>query len=197
MNGDGIADLLIANSSQDNDVNSNLGILHAKGEGVFQALVPTPALQFPVATDGLAAFAVAVGDFNKDNKPDMAVVYPTAMTRRLFESTTFATPTTTSTNTPPSLLQRWRRRRSRLTPPSRRPQADRSTKAFLTFASLGGKDVNAAVVTPTVTNGFARFPFCAAEHARRHIHDDAGYSGGAVLPRATMVQNTDDPSLRW
>ncbi len=59
-NHDGISDLIVANSSD-----NNVGVLLGNGDGTFQT-------QATYAT-GAGAFAVKTGDFNKDGNPDLAV----------------------------------------------------------------------------------------------------------------------------
>jgi hypothetical protein len=61
FNGDGIPDLLTANSDS-----NNVTMLLGNGSGGFSS-----PISFPV---GVNPFAVAVGDFNGDGRPDLAVV---------------------------------------------------------------------------------------------------------------------------
>ena len=63
FNGDGKADLAVANSASGSN---NISVLLGKGDGSFATAVSYPAHSGPTA--------VAVGDFNGDGKPDLAVV---------------------------------------------------------------------------------------------------------------------------
>jgi hypothetical protein len=68
FNGDGKLDLVVANSCKSNiEVcpGATVGVLLGKGNGTFRNVVRYPAGNF--------AQAVAVGDFNGDGKPDLAV----------------------------------------------------------------------------------------------------------------------------
>ena len=60
FNGDGIPDLVTANSDS-----NNVTVLLGNGSGGFSSPV-----SFPV---GVNPFSVAVGDFNGDGRPDLAV----------------------------------------------------------------------------------------------------------------------------
>ncbi len=62
MNLDGIADLVVPNSGS-----ANISVLLGKGDGSY-----TPARATAFVT-GAGPFACAVGDFNKDGRPDLAV----------------------------------------------------------------------------------------------------------------------------
>jgi beta-lactam-binding protein with PASTA domain len=69
FNGDGIPDLAVGNSGTCcTFTNSNVSVFLGKGDGTFGAPTsfPSPAGTVPVS--------VAVGDFNGDGKPDLAVV---------------------------------------------------------------------------------------------------------------------------
>jgi len=63
FNGDGIVDLAVSNS---NSGQTTLTILLGKGDGNFTAVANSP-------TVGLYPDGIAVGDFNGDGKPDLAV----------------------------------------------------------------------------------------------------------------------------
>lgn len=63
FNGDGIIDLAVSNS---NSGETTLTILLGKGDGTFTAVASSP-------TVGLYPDGIAVGDFNGDGKPDLAV----------------------------------------------------------------------------------------------------------------------------
>jgi hypothetical protein len=63
FNGDGKADLALVTNSNDED--SGIAVLFGKGHGVFSSSNAYPALP--------TLDAVAVGDFNHDGKPDLAV----------------------------------------------------------------------------------------------------------------------------
>jgi FG-GAP-like repeat/FG-GAP repeat len=67
FNGDGIPDLVVANSGNPNNNGQGGGVsvLLGKGDGTFEAAVNYTA--------GLAPFSVTVGDFNGDGIPDLAV----------------------------------------------------------------------------------------------------------------------------
>ena len=62
FNGDGVPDLAVANSSS-----NNVSVLLGNGDGTFQAAVDFGAAGGPLL------FSVAVGDFNGDGMPDLAV----------------------------------------------------------------------------------------------------------------------------
>ena len=62
FNGDGKPDLAVANGGDNYDVSVLLG----NGDGTFQAAVNYP-------TGGFFPYALAVGNFNGDTKPDLAV----------------------------------------------------------------------------------------------------------------------------
>jgi hypothetical protein len=66
VNGDGRADLLIANDCADSNCDGSVGVLLGNGDGSFQA-----ALTY--ATGGLEGFAVAAVDVNGDGRPDIIV----------------------------------------------------------------------------------------------------------------------------
>jgi sugar lactone lactonase YvrE len=61
FNGDGIPDLAVANSGD-----NNLTILLGNGDGTFKAAKVSPAT-------GNSPYSIGVGDFNGDGKPDLAV----------------------------------------------------------------------------------------------------------------------------
>ena len=62
LNGDGMPDLAVAN-----DWSSDVLVLRGTGDGTFQAAVDVP---LPAGSN---PSSVAVGDFNGDGKPDLAV----------------------------------------------------------------------------------------------------------------------------
>ena len=68
VNGDGHADLMVANrcNSSSNCTNGAVGVLLGNGDGTFQS-----ALQYP--SGGLFAQSVALVDLNADGKPDVVV----------------------------------------------------------------------------------------------------------------------------
>jgi hypothetical protein len=66
FNGDGLPDLAVANSGDAfNGHPGNVSVLLGNGDGTFQAPLTFATANFPVS--------VAVGDFNGDGKPDLAV----------------------------------------------------------------------------------------------------------------------------
>src|SRR5262249_29827845 len=65
VNGDGILDLVVANGGGIFSHGNTVGVLLGKGDGTFQA-----AQTYTVGSD---PFALAVGDFNGDGHPDLAV----------------------------------------------------------------------------------------------------------------------------
>lgn len=72
FNGDGHLDLAVANCgncNMSNGAGSNISILYGNGDGTFQA--PTAATTY-VAGNG--SISIAVGDYNGDAAPDLAVV---------------------------------------------------------------------------------------------------------------------------
>jgi hypothetical protein len=67
FNGDRKIDLVVANQCQSSgNCNGNVGVLLGNGNGTFQAAQS-------YASGGYTAVSVAVGDFNGDGKPDLAV----------------------------------------------------------------------------------------------------------------------------
>lgn len=69
LNGDGHRDLIIANQCQvaGNCTYGSVSVLMGKGDGTFQA--PQNYI-----SDGVFAYSVAIGDWNGDKQPDLAVV---------------------------------------------------------------------------------------------------------------------------
>ena len=68
LKGDGIADLVVANSSTSTTINQgDVGVLIGNGDGTFQPVVSYPASEFGAA-------AIKVADMNGDGKPDVVVV---------------------------------------------------------------------------------------------------------------------------
>jgi hypothetical protein len=68
LNSDGKLDLIVPDPS-----NSAVAVLYGNGDGTFQ-----PAVDFPAAVPGQTApTGVAIGDFNKDGKPDIVVASST------------------------------------------------------------------------------------------------------------------------
>ncbi len=65
FNGDGKADLVVANQGFANAPGTNISVLLGNGDGTFQSAVNYDA--------GIGPSSVAVGDFNGDGKPDLAV----------------------------------------------------------------------------------------------------------------------------
>jgi VCBS repeat-containing protein len=66
LNGDGKPDLVVANFfSSDINTPATISVLLGNGDGTFQPQTTYPA--------GLNAYSVAIGDFNKDGKPDVVV----------------------------------------------------------------------------------------------------------------------------
>jgi hypothetical protein len=66
LNGDGTADIVVANQSTLNPPGGNVGVLLNQGNGTFATAVI-------YATGGSHPQAVAIGDLNGDGKPDLAV----------------------------------------------------------------------------------------------------------------------------
>jgi tetratricopeptide (TPR) repeat protein len=71
LNGDGILDLAV--SCHDNGAAGSVSVLLGNGDGTFQAAQGYPAGWVGFNTDP-AQNSVAIGDFNGDGKPDLAVV---------------------------------------------------------------------------------------------------------------------------
>ncbi len=67
FNGDGIPDLAVSNSQNDTFNGSHFYVLQGNGDGTFR-----PATAFPV-TGTVYPNALAVGDFNRDGKADLAL----------------------------------------------------------------------------------------------------------------------------
>ena len=67
FNRDGVPDLVVANNGTPDGSLSSLGFLAGNGDGTFQ-----PAANFDV---GPAPAAFAVGDFDRDGLPDLAVTH--------------------------------------------------------------------------------------------------------------------------
>src|SRR5215831_6356775 len=68
LNGDGKADLAVANSSTSTTINQgDVGVLIGNGDGTFQTVVPYSASEFGAA-------AIKVADMNGDGIPDVVVV---------------------------------------------------------------------------------------------------------------------------
>jgi hypothetical protein len=67
VNSDGKLDLLIANQYSPGDVTSNVAVLLGNGDGTFQSAISTQA-----PTWGEWPATILVGDFNGDNKLDVA-----------------------------------------------------------------------------------------------------------------------------
>jgi hypothetical protein len=65
LRGNGILDVVVANSCIDQDCDGDVGVLLGNGDGTFQ-----PAVTYPT---GYEAMAVAIGDMNGDGKPDILV----------------------------------------------------------------------------------------------------------------------------
>ena len=66
LNGDGKPDLVVANFfSPDINTPATISVLLGNGDGTFQPQTTYPA--------GLNAYSVAIGDFNRDGKPDVVV----------------------------------------------------------------------------------------------------------------------------
>jgi hypothetical protein len=66
VNGDGIPDLLVVNNSGEDNGDGSVGVLLGNGDGTFQAAVTYDS-------GGSSASSVAVGDVNRDGKPDLLV----------------------------------------------------------------------------------------------------------------------------
>jgi len=66
VNGDGHADLVVANNCDANCQQGSVGILLGKGDGTFQSVVS-------YSSGGYGAHAVAIGDVNHDGKLDVLV----------------------------------------------------------------------------------------------------------------------------
>lgn len=67
LNGDGKADIVVANQCSDNNCTAgNTGVLLSNGDGTFQPVVTYPS-------GGLYSYASAIGDINGDGKPDLVI----------------------------------------------------------------------------------------------------------------------------
>jgi hypothetical protein len=92
FNGDGKPDLAVSNQN-----NATVSILLGNGDGTFQQ----PAVAYPAGTTDVAN--VAVGDFNKDGKLDLAVTNPSSDTVSILIGNgdgTFPAPVTYATGNP-------------------------------------------------------------------------------------------------
>jgi len=66
MNRDGIPDLVLVTAAQSNTTTPEVAIMYGAGGGVFGAPVYSPS--------ALSPFNIAVGDFNGDHQPDLAIL---------------------------------------------------------------------------------------------------------------------------
>jgi hypothetical protein len=74
LNGDGIPDIVVANSGSD-----SVSVLLGKGDGTFTALAPFVLSQAGIDTSFLANFqpsSIAIADLNSDDKPDLVLTSP-------------------------------------------------------------------------------------------------------------------------
>jgi hypothetical protein len=88
FNGDGKVDLAVANYGESTGYGGDVSVLLGNGDGTFQKAVNYTAGGTPVS--------LAVGDFNSDGQPDLAIVIGMHGVSVLLNTTTPATPATST-----------------------------------------------------------------------------------------------------
>ena len=95
FNGDGKPDVAVVNEVSTQTSDGTVGVLLGNGDGTFQAAVT-------YGSGGVQAFSVAVGDFNGDGKPDVAVANVQSTVGVLLNISSFPTTTTITSSSNPS-----------------------------------------------------------------------------------------------